>query len=95
MRSFGLSSDASGPCGSCGIRKCLRELYWRYLPYKDMFAEAAKKKEPVPKLAYYLQKQMDTMNAELMKRAAEQRIFGILQGSQEVFRLHIVFYRGK
>ena len=62
---------------------------------EDMFAEAAKKKEPVPKLAYYLQKQMDTMNAELMKRAAEQRIFAFCRVLKKYFRTTHRFYRGK
>ena len=52
---------------------------------KDLYAGASEKGMATPKLAYYLQKQVESMEAELLKRAAEQRVFSILQGTQEVF----------
>ena len=44
-----------------------------------MHEDAARTGEPVPKLASYLQRQIDAMNAELTKRHAEERVFSILQ----------------
>ena len=50
-----------------------------------MHEDAKLSGEPVPKLAAYLQKQIDAMNAEVTKRAAEDRVFSILQGSADIF----------